>query len=54
MPITSKDNEYPVPHELTISEIKDIIEDFRRSAVLAKQAGFDGIELHGANGFLVD
>jgi len=43
-----------VPHELTEEEIKEVIEEFRRGAVLAKQAGFDGLELHGANGYLVD
>ena len=43
-----------MPHELTEEEIKEVIEEFRRGAVLAKQAGFDGLELHGANGYLVD
>ena len=43
-----------MPHELTEDEIKEVIEEFRRGAVLAKQAGFDGLELHGANGYLVD
>lgn len=31
----------------------DVVEQFRRAAVLAKEAGFDGVELHGANGGLV-
>ena len=42
------------PRALETSEIKEIIQKFRKSAELAKEAGFDGIELHGANGYLVD
>lgn len=36
-----------------IENPKDIVELHRKSAVLAKEAGFDGVELHGANGYLV-
>jgi N-ethylmaleimide reductase len=43
-----------VPKELTETEINEIVEQFRTSAILAKKAGFDGLELHGANGYLVD
>ncbi|KAK1943296.1 12-oxophytodienoate reductase 1 [Phytophthora citrophthora] len=35
-------------------EIAGIVEDYRHSAELAKQAGFDGVEIHGANGYLID
>jgi len=43
------------PHRaLAIEEIPDIIEEFRLAAQRAKDAGFDGVELHGANGYLVD
>ena len=43
------------PHRaLSIDEIPGIIEDFRIAAERAKAAGFDGVELHGANGYLVD
>ena len=46
--------EFETPRELTVSEIKETIEDFRRGAANAKAAGFDGVELHGANGYLLD
>ena len=43
------------PHRaLSIEEIPGIVEDFRIAAQRAKAAGFDGVELHGANGYLVD
>jgi len=45
---------YEVPHALTITEIGSIVEDFRRAARLAMNAGFDAVEIQGANGFLLD
>jgi len=39
---------------LEIEEIKEMVADYRKAAVRAKEAGFDGVELHGANGYLVD
>lgn len=42
------------PRALDLSEIPGIVEQFRRGAENAKAAGFDGIELHGANGYLLD
>ena len=42
------------PRALDVSEIPGIVEDYRRAAINAKAAGFDGIELHGANGYLLD
>ncbi|MHB8736482.1 MAG: oxidoreductase [Terriglobales bacterium] len=42
----------PVPHELTVDEIRRIVEDYGRSAVLAEEAGFDFVEVHGAHGYL--
>jgi len=45
---------YVTPHALTEGEIAGIVEDYRRGAANAKAAGFDGVELHGANGYLVD
>lgn len=44
----------PVPHELTIEEIKGFVGDYARAAKNAIEAGFDGVEIHGANGYLVD
>jgi N-ethylmaleimide reductase len=45
----------PSPHRaLILSEIKGIVEDYRKAAVRAKAAGFDGVELHAANGYLID
>ncbi|MEO0835092.1 MAG: alkene reductase [Cyanobacteria bacterium J06642_3] len=40
------------PRELTLEEIPEIIEQFRQGAKNAKEAGFDGVELHAANGYL--
>ena len=45
---------FPTPRALETEEIAGIVEDFRQAAVRAKSAGFDGVELHGANGYLID
>ncbi|MFM0688711.1 alkene reductase [Paraburkholderia strydomiana] len=52
----TKDGFVPAsPHRaLGIDEIPGIVEDFRAAAQRAKDAGFDGVELHAANGYLVD
>ena len=42
------------PRALETSEIPGIVEQFRAGAENARQAGFDGVELHGANGYLLD
>lgn len=54
--VVTKDGWVPVSpnRALTIEEIPGIVEEFRMGAVRAKQAGFDGVELHGANGYLID
>lgn len=45
----------PSPHRaLETGEIAGVIEDYRRAAERAKAAGFDGVELHAANGYLID
>ena len=42
-----------IPHELTIAEIEKIVEDFGDTALRAKKAGFDGVEIHAAHGYLL-
>ncbi|SES17626.1 N-ethylmaleimide reductase [Tranquillimonas rosea] len=42
------------PHAMTEDEIADLIAQYRHAATLAKRAGFDGVEVHGANGYLLD
>ena len=42
------------PRALTLAEIPGIVEQFRAGAENAKRAGFDGVEIHGANGYLLD
>lgn len=44
----------PVPEEIATSEIPALIDEFVQSAKYAIEAGFDGVELHGANGYLLD
>jgi N-ethylmaleimide reductase len=45
---------YETPRELRDDELPGIVEGFRKAAVNAKAAGFDGVEVHGANGYLLD
>jgi N-ethylmaleimide reductase len=45
---------FPVPRTLEPQEIAAIVREFAQAAENSKQAGFDGVEIHGANGFLVD
>ncbi len=42
------------PRALSSEEIPGVVEQFRKGAMNAKQAGFDGVEIHGANGYLLD
>ncbi|MCE9576143.1 MAG: alkene reductase [Deltaproteobacteria bacterium] len=44
--------DYETPHALTTEEVVAVIADYRTAAVNAKRAGFDGVELHGAFGYL--
>lgn len=46
--------DFVVPRALELSEIKDVINDYKKAAINAKMAGFDGVEVHGANGYLLD
>lgn len=45
---------YETPRALETSEIPRVVEDYRRAAERAKAAGFDGVEIHSANGYLID
>ncbi|KAL6645972.1 hypothetical protein ACP70R_017580 [Stipagrostis hirtigluma subsp. patula] len=45
---------YPTPRRLATSEIPEIVEQYRQAAINAIEAGFDGIEIHGAHGYLID
>jgi N-ethylmaleimide reductase len=45
---------HEVPRVLATSEMPRIVTDYRRAAERAKQAGFDGVEIHAANGYLID
>ena len=45
---------YVTPRALELEEIPGIVEAFRKGAENAKLAGFDGVEVHGANGYLLD
>lgn len=46
--------EYVTPRALEVSEIPYIVEKYRQGAENAKKAGFDGVEIHAANGYLID
>jgi N-ethylmaleimide reductase len=46
--------DFVTPHALETDEVRDVVAQFRYSAELAKQAGFDGVEIHGANGYIID
>ncbi|KAF2287139.1 hypothetical protein GH714_038387 [Hevea brasiliensis] len=45
---------YPTPRPLETPEILEVVENYRQSALNAIRAGFDGIEIHGAHGYLID
>ncbi len=46
--------DFPIPRPLRIDEISGIVADFAQATRNAREAGFDGVELHGANGYLQD
>jgi len=51
-PLGSK--QYETPRALSIDEIKAIVDDYRKAAMNAKAAGFSGVEVHSANGYLIN
>lgn len=52
--LLDKDTPYPVPRALELTEIPGVITAYRQGAINARDAGFDGVEIHGANGYLLD
>jgi N-ethylmaleimide reductase len=45
---------FVTPRALTTDEITEVVDQFAQGATYAKEAGFDGVEIHGANGYLID
>ncbi|CAM2932077.1 alkene reductase [Vibrio neptunius] len=45
---------YTTPKPATREEIEELVDDYRQAAINALEAGFDGVEIHGANGYLID
>mgnify|MGYP000163542193 CR=1 FL=1 len=48
------DGDYSIPKVMNKEDIKNVVKGFVNAARLAKRAGFDGVEIHGANGYLLD
>ncbi len=51
---SKKQGPFPLPQAMNLSEIDETINGFVNSAMRAQQAGFDGVEIHAANGYLLD
>ncbi|MEI7884419.1 MAG: NADPH dehydrogenase NamA [Clostridia bacterium] len=47
------DESYRVPKEITLAQIKEVVEQFKAAASRAAKAGFDALEIHGAHGYLI-
>ena len=52
--ITGEKAPHEVPRALTVEEIKATVQEYVKATKLAKEAGFDGVEVHAANGYLID
>ena len=44
----------PLPKEMSVADIKKVVDDFTKAALRAKAAGFDGVEIHSAHGYLLN
>ena len=51
---TISGDEHVLPRELSVAEIKEYVQLYTQAAKNAIEAGFDGVELHSANGYLLD
>jgi N-ethylmaleimide reductase len=54
MTADGKPTTYETPRALETSEISGVVDSFRQAAINAREAGFDGVEIHGANGYLIE
>ncbi|GAA2793391.1 NADH:flavin oxidoreductase [Saccharopolyspora taberi] len=54
MPAYGGRGPFPLPAAATAAQLRELVDGFAASAVRARDAGFDGVELHGANGYLLD
>ncbi|MFI7133371.1 tRNA-dihydrouridine synthase [Nonomuraea sp. NPDC050153] len=54
MPEYGGSGRWPTPRAMSLADIETAVDGFVRSAARAEEAGFDGVEVHGANGYLVD
>lgn len=50
----NEDQTSPLPREMTLTDIQKVIDDFTRAALRARAAGFDGVEIHSAHGYLLN
>ncbi|UOR13941.1 NADH:flavin oxidoreductase [Halobacillus amylolyticus] len=54
IPLYGGEGPYPTPIEMTHANMEQVKQGFVTAAINAKEAGFDGVEIHGANGYLLD
>jgi 2,4-dienoyl-CoA reductase-like NADH-dependent reductase (Old Yellow Enzyme family) len=51
---SNRQGRFPLPHAMNLSEIDVAVNGFAQAAIRAEKAGFDGVEIHAANGYLLD